>query len=63
LITALLVGYSRLYLSQHFAIDVVVGSAIGTVSAMLSYYWFINMPKKGLDKSLKTLFSRSRSEP
>ena len=63
LITALLVGYSRLYLSQHFAIDVVVGSAIGTVSAMLSYHWFINLPKKGLDKSLKTLFKRSHSEP
>ncbi len=59
LITALLVGYSRLYLSQHFPIDVVVGSVIGTVSALLSYYWFINIPKKGLDNSLRTLFKRS----
>jgi len=60
LITALLVGYSRLYLSQHFPIDVVVGSVIGTVSALLGYNWFINSPMKGLDKSLKTLFARSR---
>ena len=60
LITALLVGYSRLYLSQHFPIDVVVGSVIGTVSALLGYNWFINSPRKGLDKSLKTLFTRSR---
>lgn len=59
LITALLVAYSRVYLSQHFPIDVVAGSVIGTVSALLSYHWFINKPSKGLDKSLKTLFNRS----
>lgn len=63
LIAALLVGYSRVYLLQHFAIDVVVGSVIGTVSALLSYYLFINNPNKGLDQSLKTVFSRSRSKP
>ena len=62
LITALLVGYSRLYLSQHFPIDVVVGSVIGTVSALLSYHWFINSKMKGLDKSLRTVFSRSREQ-
>jgi len=62
LITALLVGYSRLYLSQHFPIDVVVGSVIGTVSALLGYNWLINSPMKGLDKSLKTVFSRSREQ-
>ena len=62
LITALLVGYSRLYLSQHFPIDVVVGSVIGTVSALLGYNWFINSPMKGLDKSLRTVFSRSREQ-
>ncbi|MCX6308609.1 MAG: phosphatase PAP2 family protein [Bacteroidia bacterium] len=60
LITAILVGYSRMYLSQHFLVDVVVGSAIGTFSAAFSYYWFINSPKKGLDKSLRTLFKRTR---
>jgi len=59
LITALLVGYSRLYLGQHFPIDVLVGSAIGTVSALLSFNWFINSPMKGLEKSLRTVFSRS----
>lgn len=59
LITALLVGYSRVYLSQHFPIDVVAGSVIGTISALMSYHWFINKPSKGLDKSLKTVFTRS----
>ncbi|HET9571976.1 MAG TPA: phosphatase PAP2 family protein [Bacteroidales bacterium] len=58
LIAAMLVGYSRLYLSQHFPIDVVVGSAIGTISALLSYNWFINSKIKGLDNSLRTVFNR-----
>jgi membrane-associated phospholipid phosphatase len=62
LITALLVGYSRLYLGQHFPIDVVVGSAIGTLSALLSYHWFINSKMKGLDKSLRTVFNRSHEQ-
>lgn len=63
LITALLVGYSRLYLGQHFAIDVLVGSVIGTVSALVSYLYFINKPMKGFDKSLLTLFKRSSESP
>jgi membrane-associated phospholipid phosphatase len=60
LITALLVGYSRLYLCQHFAVDVLVGSVLGTVSAVLSYQFFINRPMKGFDRSLRSLFSRSK---
>lgn len=63
LVAALLVGYSRLYLGQHFAIDVLVGSAIGTVSALASYLFFINRPIKGFDKSLMTLFKRSSESP
>ncbi len=35
---ALLVGYSRLYLAQHFVSDVLFGIVIGIVSAFLSYY-------------------------
>lgn len=58
LLTAVLVGYSRLYLSQHFLVDVLVGSAIGTFSAAVSYFWLINKDWK-LDGSLKTLFKRS----
>jgi membrane-associated phospholipid phosphatase len=35
LILAALVGYSRLYLFQHFLIDVYVGSILGTIVAVL----------------------------
>lgn len=34
---AALVGYSRIYLAQHFFADVLVGACIGTGSAVLSY--------------------------
>lgn len=37
LICALAGGYSRIYLSQHFLLDVCVGSVIGIVSATIIY--------------------------
>jgi membrane-associated phospholipid phosphatase len=37
---ALLVAYSRIYLSQHFLIDVVAGSLIGTSTSYLVYKLF-----------------------
>ena len=40
LIFALLVGYSRIYLSQHFLVDVYFGSIVGVVFAMIMYYFF-----------------------
>jgi membrane-associated phospholipid phosphatase len=38
--TALLAGYTRIYLAQHFFIDVYVGSIIGTFSTVLIYGLF-----------------------
>ncbi|MDZ7849138.1 MAG: phosphatase PAP2 family protein [Owenweeksia sp.] len=32
------VGYSRVYLSQHFLLDVVAGAFLGTFIALLAYY-------------------------
>lgn len=37
LIMAILVGYSRMYLSLHFLPDVLAGSIIGVLAAMVSY--------------------------
>jgi len=55
LLIAILVGYSRMYLSEHFFEDVVAGSVIGTVLTVIWLYWldsrkFIQAPKwqKGL---------------
>ena len=55
LLIAILVGYSRMYLSEHFFEDVTAGSVIGFVITIAWFYWldnkgFINQPKwqKGL---------------
>jgi membrane-associated phospholipid phosphatase len=39
-VSAALVGYSRMYLSQHFLEDVVVGMAIGTIIFILLSLFF-----------------------
>ncbi len=39
-LAAFLVGYSRMYLSQHFLVDVVFGSLIGVVASLLFNYFF-----------------------
>lgn len=35
---ACLVGYSRIYLAQHFLLDVICGSLIGVLSAIVCWY-------------------------
>ncbi|THU39241.1 phosphatase PAP2 family protein [Niastella caeni] len=40
LITAIITGYSRIYLGQHFLADVVAGALIGVLSALL-VYWYL----------------------
>ncbi|NIG51894.1 phosphatase PAP2 family protein [Chitinophaga sp. Cy-1792] len=37
---ALIAGYSRIYLAQHFFADVYVGSIIGTLSSIAAYSFF-----------------------
>ncbi len=38
LMAAVLVGYSRIYLAQHFLLDVLIGAGIGCACGLLSYY-------------------------
>lgn len=49
---AALVGYSRVYLSQHFLIDITVGSMLGVSITLLSYFYISKSNKVWLDKSL-----------
>lgn len=44
LITAVITGYSRIYLGQHFLADVTTGALIGTLSA-LAVYWYLRQVK------------------
>jgi hypothetical protein len=55
-ITALLVGYSRVYLSQHFFEDVYAGSLIGVVTTIIVYYIIKKTEKNWMEKSLISSF-------
>ncbi len=51
-VLAILTGYSRIYLSQHFLIDVLVGSAIGTLTTYFMAPLFYEGKKGWLDYSV-----------
>jgi membrane-associated phospholipid phosphatase len=54
-IIAFLVGYSRIYLSQHFFEDVYAGSLIGVFITIIVYYFIQKNNADWLDKSLITI--------
>ncbi|MGZ4056392.1 MAG: phosphatase PAP2 family protein [Bacteroidia bacterium] len=55
-VVAFLVGYSRIYLSQHFLQDVYAGSLIGVSISLVVYYFIQKSNKTWLEKSLVTVF-------
>jgi membrane-associated phospholipid phosphatase len=52
LCTAILVAFSRVYLSQHFLVDIYAGSIIGTLTAILMFYIIQKQKASWLDLSL-----------
>ena len=55
LLIAVMVGYSRMYLSEHFFEDVTAGSAIGVIVTVIWLYWLDNkafIQKPGWQKGL-----------
>jgi membrane-associated phospholipid phosphatase len=53
LIAAVLVGYSRIYLAQHFLLDVMIGAFIGSASGILAVY--LTQHIKGIKRLLKKM--------
>lgn len=51
-VTAVVIGYSRVYISQHFLQDIAVGSIFGVAFIFFSWLWFEKINKKWLEKSL-----------
>jgi len=49
---ALLVGYSRIYLSQHFLVDVIFGAMLGCLAALVGFAGANRFTASGLDKPL-----------
>jgi len=53
LVLALLVGYSRMYLSLHFLPDIIAGSLIGLGAALVAYGIFKLRVKNWMDSRIK----------
>lgn len=58
LVLACLVGYSRIYLSQHFLIDVFAGSIIGVIGGVVFYNAIYLSGEKWLDNSILILIGK-----
>jgi membrane-associated phospholipid phosphatase len=61
-IMAALVAFSRVYLSQHFLIDIYFGSIIGIVSAVFFCLLLFSSKRKWLDRSLFDYLRRGYHE-
>jgi membrane-associated phospholipid phosphatase len=61
LLMAILVAYSRIYLSQHFLIDIIGGSVIGVATVFLCTYLYRNFHGQWLEEPIykSKLFQRS----
>lgn len=57
---AVLVGYSRIYLSQHFAVDVLVASLISVIMTMLCKFYMDGKEMKWANGSLCAVFCRKK---
>ncbi len=57
---AVVVAYSRVYLSQHFLVDITAGSIISVLLLVLSFYWVETWKKPWLNNSVlsKANFSK-----
>ncbi len=53
LIAAVLAGYSRIYLAQHFLLDVMIGAVIGSISGIAAVYLAKNT--KSIKLSIKKM--------
>lgn len=51
---AFLVAYSRVYLSQHFFVDIAAGSFIAVVFILVAFYWSKQWDRKWMEYSLLT---------
>jgi membrane-associated phospholipid phosphatase len=59
---ALIVAYSRVYLSQHFFIDLAAGSLIAVLLTVISYYQVLKWNREWLETSVLTKAYRVKNE-
>lgn len=58
LMLACLIAFSRVYLSQHFIIDIVVGSVIGVLVSVYANYFFNKVQNTWIDSNLLQHYKR-----
>lgn len=61
LITAVLVAYSRMYLSEHFLIDVTAGSVLGVFVPSCWLYWIDKQPFLQVESWNRGIFGRNKN--
>jgi len=59
---AVIVSYSRIYLSQHFLIDVSAGSLIGVLTTLIYYYYHLKYHQSWMDESLISIINTRKKE-
>lgn len=61
-VVAILIGYSRIYLSQHFAEDVLFGSVIGIFSGLALYPFYENISRnyRWTNRSIISIFQNKK---
>ncbi len=52
-LAAILVGYSRIYLSQHFPVDVWAGALIGSICGIVVFIWLKRVNERKLSRKRK----------
>ncbi len=55
ILLAILTAYSRIYLSQHFLVDIYFGGLLGILVAFIIYYFFNRFNNKWINKSIVLL--------
>ena len=58
---AFLVGFSRVYLMQHFLMDVWAGALLGIFSSLISYFIVLNVFSKKEHQT--TIFKKLMGKP
>lgn len=56
---ALLTAFTRVYLSQHFFMDVYGGSILGVISALIAFFFVNTIKKNWAGQPIQKLFKRS----
>jgi membrane-associated phospholipid phosphatase len=57
---AVIVSYSRVYLSQHFLEDILFGSAIGILAVIIFYWYFHNLKISWADHPVQYYFRKEK---